>query len=160
MKVSDILEQLRNARSAHKAWVARAEGLVLGMPLEKEQVPILPTDCNFGKWYYGSGQLLRKLPAYYRIEKVHDELHRTYMQIFKLLYDEPDVSAIGKFFGRVKKAKAAQLKKAEGLLVKLRGISDEVCALLETLEIQVVEKVKKKKEDKEFTKTIDERSNP
>ena len=44
MKLTEVLEKIRNARSAHKAWVAKAEALVAGIPLEKEQVPLLPTD--------------------------------------------------------------------------------------------------------------------
>jgi len=54
MKLSDVISKVHNARAAHKAWVARAEALVAGMPLEKEQVPMLPTECIFGQWYYGS----------------------------------------------------------------------------------------------------------
>jgi len=137
MKLFDAVVQLRHARAAHKAWVARAEGLVAGLPLEKEQVPLLPTDCQFGKWYDGSAQSLRKLPAYQQLEKPHDQLHRVYMQIFKLLYDEPDVSGWARFLGQGKKVKAENLKKAEELLKPLRHCSDEVCALLERLEEQV-----------------------
>ncbi len=145
MKLSDVVARLHNARAAHKAWVARAEGLVAGLPLEKEQVPMLPTDCIFGQWYYGSGQMLRKLPAYKALEKPHDKLHQTYMQIFKLLFDEPDVSALGRLFGQAKKAKAAQIKQAEKLIPPLRALSDEVCDILENLEIQVMSAARKQR---------------
>ncbi len=147
MKLADIISRLHNARAAHKAWVARAEALVAGMPLDKEQVPVLPTDCIFGQWYYGSGQMLRRLPAYAALEKPHDELHKTYMQIFKLLYDEPDVSAIGRLFGRARKLKAEQMRRAEKLLPRLRAQSEELCGILETLEDQVMRAASKKKRD-------------
>ncbi len=147
MKLSDVVANLHNARAAHKAWVRRAEGLVAGLPLEKDQVPMLSTDCMFGKWYYGSGQRLRKLPAYKALEKPHDQLHQTYMQIFKLLFDEPDVSALGRLFGKAKKAKAAQLKQAENLIPHLRALSDEVCDILENLETQVVNAASKQKKE-------------
>jgi len=153
MKLSDVVSQLHNARAAHKAWVARAEALVAGMPLEKEQVPLLPTDCIFGKWYYGSGQMLRRLPAYKALEKPHDKLHQTYMKIFRLLFDEPDVSALGRLFGQTKKAKAAQIKQAELLISTLRGLSDEVCDILETLETQVMNAAQKQKKNS-ITQTI------
>ncbi len=138
MKLSDAVAQLRNARAAHKAWVARAEALIAGMNVDKEHIPMLPTDCIFGKWYYGSGQMLRNLPAYHAMEKPHDELHRTYMKIFKLLFDEPDVSAFGRLFGGKAKAKAEQLKQAEALFTRLQNISEEVCDVLETLEKQLI----------------------
>ena len=145
MKLSDVVSKLHNARAAHKAWVARAEALVAGMPLEKEQVPMLPTDCIFGQWYYGSGQMLRRLPAYKALEKPHDKLHQTYMKIFSLLFDEPDISALGRLFGTAKKAKAAQVRQAELLIPALRGLSDEVCGILENLEIQVMSIARKQK---------------
>jgi len=138
MKLSDAVDQLRNARAAHKAWVARAEALIAGMNVDKEHIPMLPTDCVFGKWYYGDGQKLRNLPAYTDMEKPHDKLHRTYMQIFKLLFDEPDVSAFSRLFGGRAKAKKEQLEEAELLFKSLRKISEEVCYVLETLEDQLI----------------------
>jgi len=155
MKLSDAVEQLRNARAAHKAWVARAEALIEGMNVDKEHIPMLPTDCIFGKWYYGSGQMLRKLPAYQALEKPHDELHRTYMQIFKLLFDEPDVSAWGKLFGRAKKAKTEQLKEAKALFKRLQSISDEVCDCLESLEEQLISVAKKQRVTSTIHNTLD-----
>jgi len=138
MKLSDAVAQLRNARAAHKAWVARAEALISGMNVDKEHIPMLPTDCVFGQWYYGPGQMLRNLPAYSVLEKPHDELHRTYMKIFKLLFNEPDVSAFGRLFGGKAKAKKEQLKQAEAIFSRLQNISGEVCGLLETLEKQLI----------------------
>ena len=115
---------------------------------------MLPTDCIFGKWYYGSGQALRKLPAYKAMEKPHDNLHRTYMQIFKLLFDEPDVSAWGKLFGRTKKAKAEQIKEAQVLFKRLQSISDDVCDILETLEEQLMVAARKQKVNSTINTTL------
>jgi len=154
MKLSDVIAQLQNARAAHKAWVARAEALVAGMPLEKELVPVLPTDCIFGQWYYGSGQMLRRLPAYKALEKPHDTLHRTYMEIFKLLYTEPEVSALGKMFGKAKKLKAEQQQQAEKLIQPLHYLSEEVCDILETLEQQVREAAKRQQVQATINKTL------
>jgi len=138
MKISDAVEQIRSARAAHKAWVARADALIEGMNVDKEHIPMLPTDCIFGKWYYGSGQALSKLPAFKAMEKPHDELHRTYMRIFKLLFNEPDVSAFGRLFGGKAKAKAAQLKQAQEMFERLKKLSDDVCDVLEALEDQLL----------------------
>lgn len=143
MTLSEVVTQIRNARSAHKAWVARAEALVAGIPLEKEQVPLLPTDCVFGKWYYGDGHALRKLPAYKLIEKPHDQLHKTYMEIFQCLFNEPDIGAWGRLLGKDKKLKAEQVEQAKALLPKLRKLSDVVCDTLEQLEGQLTAAAKK-----------------
>jgi len=89
--------------------------------------------------------MLRKLPAYKALEKPHDNLHQTYMKIFRLLFDEPDVSALGRLFGKVKKAKAAQIKQAELLIPILRAQSDEVCEILENLENQILSAARKQK---------------
>jgi len=73
------------------------------------------------------------------MEKPHDELHRVYMNIFKLLFNEPEVSMLGKMFGQSKKAKAEQLKQAEALFSKLQLISENVCDILEQLEAQLIQ---------------------
>jgi len=144
LKLSEIIAHIQNARAAHKAWVARAEGLVAGLPLEKEQVPVLPTDCMFGQWYYGPGQILRRLPAYKALEAPHDALHKTYMKIFQLLYDAPDVSALGRLFGQARRLRKERLEQARALLPTLRQQSEEVCALLDTLEDQVAQAARRK----------------
>ena len=154
MVLSETLIQIRNARGAHKAWVAKAEALVAGIPLEKDQVPLLPTDCIFGKWYYGEGHVLRKLPAYKKLEKPHDKLHKTYMQIFKLLFDEPDTGALGRLFGKAKKLKAEQVHQAKELLPTLIELSDTVCDTLEELEEQLETAAKKQRSQKNVATPI------
>ncbi len=137
MQISEIIQRLQAARAAHKAWVARAEALVSGLPLDKDQVPVLPTDCAFGQWYYGPGQMLRRLPAYQALEKPHDHLHRIYMEIFKMLYSEPEVSMFGRLLGKRARLMKQQQARAETLLVELRGTSRDLCDILERLEDQV-----------------------
>lgn len=154
MKLSEIISRIQSARAAHKAWVARAEGLVAGLPLEKEQVPVLPTDCIFGQWYYGPGQMLRRLPAYKALERPHDELHKTYMKIFQLLFDEPDIPALSRLFGQAGRARKERRRQAEALLPVLRQQSEEVCALLDTLEDQVIRAVRAKNPDASVSRTL------
>jgi hypothetical protein len=154
LKLSEIISRIQSARAAHKAWVARAEGLVAGLPLEKEQVPVLPTDCIFGQWYYGPGQMLRRLPAYKALERPHDELHKTYMKIFQLLFDEPDIPALSRLFGQAGRARKERRRQAEALLPVLRQQSEEVCALLDTLEDQVIRAVRAKNPDASVSRTL------
>lgn len=145
----EIIARIHSARAAHKEWVARAEALVAGLPLNKNQVPVLPTNCVFGQWYYGPGQALRRLPTYKAIEGPHDELHKTYMEIFQLLYEEPNVSALGKMFGKKKRLKKQQQEKAASLIPTLRKQSEQVCLMLDHLEDQVMQLAAKKKKEPE-----------
>ncbi len=144
MKLSEIVERIHKARAAHKAWVTRAEALVAGLPLDRELVPVLPTDCEFGRWYYGPGQMLRRLPAYREIEPAHDALHKTYMRIFQLLYDEPDVSRLGRLFGQARRQRRDRLQQAQELLPVLRKQSEEMGAILDALEEQLLRAARKR----------------
>jgi len=143
MKLADTVDQLRNARAAHKAWVSRAEALIEGIPLEKDQVPMFPTDCVFGKWYYGEGQQLKRLSEFADLEEPHEELHKVYMRIFKLLFDEPDTSTIGRLFGQARRAKSKQLEEASALIPGLRTLSDQMTQILERLEHRLLSLAKK-----------------
>ncbi len=131
------IQEIRNAKKAHKAWVARAEALVEGLPVSKEQIPVLPTECEFGKWYYGEGQELQGIEAFQKLEAVHDELHRIYMEIFKLIFGEPDLSLLDRLLGREPEIKEEQRKKAEALLPRLRARSGAIMGLLSQLEVEV-----------------------
>lgn len=132
-----LLQQLRAAKSAHIQWRARAQALVSGLALDETSVPVLHTDCKFGKWYYGQGQTLNHIPAYRAIDEIHERLHLTYMTIFKTLFGDDDRSKLSKLFGSSKKHDEAKLKKAASLLPELVEISKEMLFTIETLENQV-----------------------
>jgi len=136
MRVQQMIEQIRAAKRSHKAWVQRAEALVRGIAVEKEHIPLFSTDCEFGKWYYGAGQALRSLDSFRAIEPVHDELHRIYMDIFRLLFEEEteDPSWLDRLLGRSAKKKEENLKKARELLLPLQAASEEIVSLLDRLE--------------------------
>ncbi len=134
MKLKDVIGKIHQARARHKAWVAHAEALARGVPLDGEKAPVLPTDCAFGQWYYGEGQMLRRLDEFRRIEEVHDELHKTYMEIVALLFNEPDVSMLGRLTGEARKLKAENKEKAQRMIGLLRHISEELDAALDKLE--------------------------
>lgn len=132
-----LLQQLRTAKSAHIQWRARAQAMVNGLALDENAVPVLHTDCKFGKWYYGPGQMLNHLPAYHEIDEIHEKLHLTYMEIFKCLFGDDDRSKLSKVFGSTRKHETAKLKKAETLLPVLVDISKDLLATIEMLESQV-----------------------
>ncbi len=132
MPVPDTIQQLRSARAAHKAWVVRAEALVNGLPVDQEQVPIVATDCAFGRWLYGEGSRLQGFSVFNKIEPVHNALHKTYMDIFKLLSEE--VSGMNKLFGQGKKLKKDNKYKAELLLPRLQSAYNDIIMFLDILE--------------------------
>jgi hypothetical protein len=128
---------LQSAKSAHIQWRARAQAMVAGVPLDKEQVPVVYTDCKFGKWYYGLGQQLSVLETYRAIEDPHQQLHMTYIKIFNLLFGEDDRSALQKIFGSKKKYTAKNVAEAQHLLPQLIGISESLLQAIEVVEAQI-----------------------
>ena len=89
MEKTEIITLLRNAKTGHKRWVENAISLAKGLPLDQSQVPVNATECVFGQWYYSTGQDLKDYPEFKEIEKYHDALHKTYRDIFVLLFEEP-----------------------------------------------------------------------
>jgi len=134
---ADILNNLRSAKAAHLRWKAHAHAMVEGLPLEEGQIPMIHTDCAFGKWYYGPGQSLSALRTYAALDEPHEQLHTTYMKIFKLLFGEDERSMLGKLFGSRAKPDKNRAE-AEMLMAKLSNISTDVVALLNRLEKEVL----------------------
>lgn len=137
-KKADILNNLRGAKAAHLRWKAHARAIVEGLPLEEGHVPLIHTDCNFGKWYYGPGQALSTLNSYAALDEPHEQLHLVYMKIFKLLFGDDDKSMFSKLFGSRAKADKKNHVEAEVLMAKLAGISNDVVVLLNSLEKEVL----------------------
>ncbi len=138
MDKSEIIKRIRAAKQAHLSWVMKADALIHGIPLEKDQVPINGTECIFGKWYYGEGQNLKSLPSFKAIEQPHFNLHSTYARIFKLLFEETNVSFLSKLFGRSKKQNEKNLMEARNIFPILKGHSKEVVKYLDKLEQEVI----------------------
>ncbi len=136
MQKAQLLAQLRAAKSAHIKWRSYAQALVAGVPLDENQVPVIHTDCSFGKWYYGEGQSLSRLPAYRAIEVPHEMLHAIYMQLFKLLFETEELGFFSKLVGASKRRqeKSAQI---DSLLAKLVEMSRTLLEALEMLEKEV-----------------------
>lgn len=148
MQLSEVMDRLSAARLAHLKWVARAEGLLAGLPLDKDQVPVMQTDCEFGKWYFGPGHALNKLASYRALEEPHEMLHKVYMQIFNHLYGADDRSMLGKMFGSAKKHKEKQLEEARKLLPSLKGQSEVLLKNIDILERDIQALAKRQAEKK------------
>ncbi len=137
MNKSDILERIRAAKRSHVIWVKRARSLIDGVPVDKEKVPVQPTDCIFGQWYYGDGKLLAKLPSYQAIEDPHNRLHETYAKIFKLLFGDDKPSFFARVLGLKYKPKEKDLAEANELFKELQAWSDIIVGRLAKLEEQI-----------------------
>jgi len=134
MERSEVLNTLNNARLAHLRWIARAKGLVAGLPLDKDQEPALQTDCEFGRWYYGPGRALEAIPAYRSLALPHEMLHQIYARVFGELYAEDDRSLPGKLFGSAKAHRQKHLDEARCLLPSLRDQSEVLLKNIDLLE--------------------------
>ena len=139
MDKKDILIQLRHAKSAHIQWRSYAQALIAGIGVEQNHVPVIHTDCKFGRWYYGSGQMLSTLSSYAAIEAPHEMLHQIYMKIFKLLFGEDDRSALQKLFKSSAKLKKEHQVEAEELMDKLVAVSHTLLEAIALLEHEVME---------------------
>lgn len=138
MDKKTLINHLRSAKSAHIKWRAYAQALVAGLPLDEGQVPVIHTDCSFGKWYYGQGQKLSALPSFHAIEGPHESLHAIYMQIFKLLFETEDVSFFRKLIGASKK-KDNKKEQINALLDSLIEMSKTLLAAIELLEKELTD---------------------
>ncbi|WP_018870281.1 CZB domain-containing protein [Thioalkalivibrio sp. ALgr3] len=99
MEKQEVLDRLHQAKRAHLAWVGRAELLTQGVPVEKDQIPVLHTDCPFGQWYFSDGQALNDFPEFESIDEAHRHLHQAYAEIFKLVTEEENASMFSKMLG-------------------------------------------------------------
>ncbi len=137
MEKLSAVKQLRDAKRAHIKWVQRAKGLIEGLPVDKEQVPVDCTECMFGQWFYGEGQGLNSMPGMdcvKEIESLHYELHDVYMMIFKIYFTDMNRSFLSKLFGTSKKISDHEKEVARDHFARLKEISERLIYVIEKLE--------------------------
>ncbi len=83
MTKAEAIEKIRKAKMGHKKWLSYAKAIHMGINVDKDAIPMLETDCDFGKWYYGEGQIFSDLESFQAIEAPHSLLHQTYMKLYK-----------------------------------------------------------------------------
>lgn len=137
MNKLEILDKIRAAKRSHVTWVKRARSLIDGVAVDKEKVPVMPTDCIFGQWYYGDGKPLAKLPSFQAIEDPHNRLHETYAKIFKCLFGDNQPSFFTRVLGLKYKPKDDDISEANDLFNELQAWSDIIMGRLEKLEEQI-----------------------
>lgn len=135
MGKKEVVETLKDAVVSHKKWVANALALIEGVPLEKDKVPLNPTECDFGKWYYSVGQKMMEIPGFKDVEEPHNNLHKIYMEIFGILFGEArEPSFFSKLIGRSHKIMAANREEAMKKYHTLEQHSKVIITQLEQME--------------------------
>jgi len=105
MKKDEVLNHLRQAKSAHIGWVQRAKFLIEGVSINENAIPVNQMECRFGKWFYGEGQKLQYIrnnpvECMVEIEDLHAQLHSVYFNIYKIYYLQDKKGFLGKLFGK------------------------------------------------------------
>lgn len=141
MTKEDVLEHLKDAKTAHTRWVDKAELLINGVSVEERLSPVEVTECKFGQWLYSDGKILSGLSnnpieCMQNIEKLHSDLHDTYLKIFKVYFpQEKQKSFLSGFFGKKKKeVSELELEFTKGEYEKIKKVSKELLDEINRLE--------------------------
>lgn len=87
MEKTEVVDKLFAAKRAHSNWRVHAQCIVNGMNVD-DKVPVLHTNCVFGKWYHGEGKTqLGHLTEFRVIDEPHKNLHETYLKIHDQLIE-------------------------------------------------------------------------
>jgi len=143
MTQATILQHISDAKKAHLRWVKRADHLIIGLPVDKEFIPLEATTCGFGLWVYGEGAKLRLVPSIdnlmNRIEHHHNDLHDAYMDIYKIFFIMPQQrSMLHKILTLNSKiVSSSEKEKAKAHFKYLKRSSEELLTVLDILEEKV-----------------------
>ena len=141
----EVISHLRAAKSAHIKWVQKAKLLINGVNIEEEAIPVDSTECKFGKWFYSDGQFLNglsnnPLECMQSIEKLHFDLHDTYLHIFNVYFSGNRKSGFfAKLFGyKRKKISESEHTLAVGYYDTMENISKELLNEINRLERRLI----------------------
>jgi hypothetical protein len=143
MTQSSIIRHIYDAKNAHKRWMTRTEHLISGLPVDKSFIPSQAMECDFGKWLYFEGAKLRSLPDVTKIinslEHHHNELHMSYMHIYKIYFVLPKKrSILHKILTlNSRSVSKEEIEKAKEYFEYLQHTSIEIVSLLDILEKRI-----------------------
>jgi len=144
MEKKIIIEHLRTAKAAHIKWVQKAKLLINGLDIEEGTIPVDSTECTFGKWFYGEGQVLNLLThisptLIQNIEELHSQLHDEYLKIFNIFFNKAKAGFICKLFGlKRKNVSDEEYKVSRGYFASLEKISKDLLEEINKLEKELV----------------------
>ncbi len=136
MKKKDIIIQIRSARASHIRWKSMVNIALRGIVIKHTDdiLPIVQTECEFGKWYYGEGMALSLSQYYQDLEYPHEALHEVYIQIFTL----QKAKLRGGFFISKKKLLRKRDEEIKRLLMDFNDFSRIIIETLKQLEMEVL----------------------
>ena len=137
MDKEQVLLQIRKAKTAHLRWRAYAMALSSGYAVEEGQLPMQPTECQFGCWYHNADPVLSKLPEFIAIDKPHKLVHQVYQEIFELLFNQPEPSFWQKLLGSQASSNKGHSQQIEYKIGQLSEYSRQMLEALEKLESAV-----------------------
>jgi signal transduction histidine kinase len=136
MKKREIIMQIRAAKSSHIRWKSYVQIALRGIVTDQVDaaLPIVQTECDFGKWYYGDGMFLSLLTNFQSLEHPHEMLHEMYIQIYTL----QKAKLQGGFFTSKRKMLRKRQKEIGQLVANLNDYSKIMMETLQQLEIEVL----------------------
>lgn len=136
MTKRDIIMQIRSAKAAHIRWKSFVQIALRGVITDdvKVEVPIVQTECDFGKWYYGEGMSLSELHSYQALEEPHELVHETYIQIYTL----QKAKLKGGFFSSKNKQMKKRQEEVDRLAANFNDYTKILIEGLNQLEIEVL----------------------
>ena len=132
MDKQQTIETLRSAKKAHIKWRSYAQAIEMALDINAN--PVISTECEFGIWYYGDGQVLNHMQAYRDMEKPHQAVHDIYMKMYKEKIKKINVGLFGS------KAKAEKEREVilEGLMQQMLIVSADLLEKLTILEDEIL----------------------
>ena len=141
MTKESVLEHLSDAKTAHTRWVDRAALVMKGVDVKEHLKPVEVTECSFGKWLHGDGQILSGLSnnpieCMQNIERLHTDFHKHYLNIFHIYFPENKQKGfLSNIFGKKQKEIAeAEVEFAKSEYEKIKEISQELIGEINRLE--------------------------
>ncbi len=147
MNKAETLKHLRAAKKAHIKWRSYAQAIHMSLPLDSKATPIIPTECDFGSWYYEQGQEMQHMDSFREIEEPHQGIHNIYMKMYQVKNKEIKVGLFGSK-DKAEKERAQELEilmqqmltVSKDLLEKIAVLEEEICHLDENCEIEEYKK--------------------
>lgn len=148
-----MLQNIYDAKRAHKEWVRKADRLVNGLDgyqgkkvdlnVDKTFIPLDSSSCQFGQWFDAYAIHLAKFDSIgrfiKRVEEHHNRLHETYENIYSIFFIMPEKrSLLHKIITmNSKKISEDEREKAKIHLKYLHNSSNELLEVLGVLEDKI-----------------------
>lgn len=148
-----MLQNVYDAKRAHKEWVRKADRLVNGlngfqgktidMNVDKTFIPLNNSSCQFSQWFNAYESHLSKFNSIGRfmdrIKVHHEALHNTYEHIYTIFFVVPQKRSIIHKILTMNSQKVSKLEreKAKIHLEYLKKSSEELLEVLEILEEKI-----------------------